>query len=310
MELYTGLTQDIYLDVYEEDELRLADSNPTVSIYDGDTDVLIISGFANPEINDEGHYSFRVLDNYVMTDKSLKAVWSYAIDGNPMTSTNYYSVVTPYLSISEAYSRLHAGREEGDQNYIHLHEMQQAEKFARFMVENYTGVKFGKYTKTITAYGQDADVLYLGERIISYTTIKENGKTVIDTVANTNSFNFPVEITDTNHSLRIVSLGDDINEGGKLDIVYPLRGNFYNGYRYDITGVFGWKFVPEKVQQAMIMLMKDYFGKDNIWRARFVQNVSYGDTDMEFSKLAFRGTGNFYADKLLDEFKSTNMAVI
>jgi len=60
----------------------------------------------------------------------------------------------------------------------------------------------------------------------------------------------------------------------------------------------------------MIMLMKDYFGKDNIWRARFVQNVSYGDTDMEFSKLAFRGTGNFYADKLLDEFKSTNMAVI
>jgi len=309
MELYTGLTQDIYLDVYEEDELRLADANPTVSIYDGDTDVLVISGFASPEINDEGHYSFRILDNYVMTDKSIKAVWNYAVDGNPMTSTQYYTVTTPYIQISEAYTRLHAGREEGDQNHIPLHEMQQAEKFARFMVENYTGVKFGKYAKTITAYGQDADILYLGERIVSYTVIKENTKIVIDTVNSINNFNFPVEITDTNHSLRIIS-DEDINEGGRLDIVYPFKGSFYNGYRYDITGVFGWKYVPEKVQAAMLLLMKDYFGKDNIWRARYVSNVSFGDTDMEFSKLAFRGTGNFYADKLLDEYKSTNMAVI
>mgnify|MGYP000639510574 FL=1 len=58
------------------------------------------------------------------------------------------------------------------------------------------------------------------------------------------------------------------------------------------------------------MLMRDYFGKDNIWRARYVNSISFGDTDMQFSKLAFRGTGNFYVDKLLDEFKTTNMAVI
>lgn len=310
MELYTGLTQKIYFDVYIDDELTNSDSPPNVAIYDGDTDVLIMSGQAWPEADDEGHYSFVILDNFLMTDKTIKAVWTYFVNGNAMYATDYYSVVTPYVSISEAYRRLGAGREEGDQNHVPVHDMQYAEKFARFMVENYTGIKFGKYTKTVNAYGQDADVLYLGERIISYTSVKENGKLVIDTVNNINSFNYPIEITDTNHSLRIVSVGDDINEGGKLDIVYPSSGNFYGGYRYEVSGVFGWKFVPEKVQQAMLMLMKDYFGKDNIWRARFVQSVSFGDTDMEFSKLAFRGTGNFYADKLLDEFKSTNMAVI
>lgn len=310
MELYTGITQKIYLDIYEDGELRAADHNPTVTLYDGDTDVQIVSGFGLPELDDEGHYGYSILDNYVTTDKTIKAVWTYAVDNNPMTTINYYSVVTPYVSISEAYTRLHFGREQGDENYVPWDHVKEAEKFARFMIENYTGEKFGKYPKTITAYGQDADALFLGDRVISYSLLKENGKVVIDIANNINSFDFPIEITETNYSIRIVANGYDISEGHKKDLVYPLRGSFYNGYRYELTGVFGWKFVPEKIQQAALMLMKDYFSKDQVWRTRYVNSISYGDTDMEFSKMAFRGTGNFYVDKLLDEFKSTNMAVI
>lgn len=310
MELYAGLTQRIYLDIYEEGELRTPDELPQVSVYDGKTDVLLVAGFASAEIDDQGHYGFTIVDNYLQTDGLIKAVWSYAIDNNVMQSINYYHVVTPYISISEIYTKLGLGREEGDNNYTSFADVAEAERFARFMIENYTGVNFGKHSKTVTAFGQDSDVLYLGERIISFTQMKENGKLVIDTEVSLNSFNFPIEITETNHSVRIVAPGYDIAEGHKKDLVYPLRGSFYNGYKYDLTGVFGYKAVPEKVQVAALMLIKDYFGKDNIWRARYVESVSFGDTDMEFSKLAFRGTGNFYADKLLDEYKSTNMAVI
>jgi hypothetical protein len=310
MELYAGLTQRVYLDIYEEGELRNPDDLPQVSVYDGETDVLLTTGFAQKEIDDEGHYGFTIVDNYIQTDKLIKVVWSYVIDLNAMQTVNYYEIVTPYVSLSEIYSRLGLGREEGDSNYTPFKEIAESEKFARFLIENYTGVRFGKYSKSITAYGQDSDVLFLGERIISFSQLKENGKLVIDITSNLNSFNFPIEITETHHSLRIVAPGYDIEEGHKKDIVYPLRGSFYNGYRYDVVGVFGYKSVPSKVQAAAIMLMKDYFGKDNIWRARYVNSVSFGDTDMEFSKLAFRGTGNFYADKILDEYKSTNMAVI
>lgn len=309
MELYTGITQKIYLDIYKDGELAAADSNPVVIIYDGETDVQLFSGFGLPELDDDGHYGFSLLDNYVMTDKLIKAVWTYSVGANAMTTIDYYTVVTPYISISEAYTKLHFGREEGDNNHKAFHEIAEAERFARFMIENYTGVRFGRYEKTLSAYGQDADILYLGDRIISFTKLSENNKVVIDKVANVNVFSFNVDITDTNHSIRIVS-DEDINEGGKKDIVYPSYGSFYGGYRYDVTGVFGWKYVPEKVQAATLMLMKDYFGKDNIWRARYVNSISFGDTDMQFSKLAFRGTGNFYVDKLLDEFKTTNMAVI
>jgi hypothetical protein len=309
MELYTGRTQTIYLDIYVNDELVEVTALPSVSIYDNKTDLLIVSGLAKKELNDEGHYSFEIRDDYLQIDRDIKAVWSYSYLGNTMSSIDTYSVVTPYLSISDTYTKLHLGREEGDQNYMPLYEVQQAEKFARFMIENYTGMSFGKHDKTITAYGQDADVLFLGEKVISISSLKENGNLVIDNNTSTNNFGYPIQVTETGFSIRIVST-DDINEGGKMDIVYPMKGTFYNGYRYELNGIFGWKFVPEKVQTAALMLMKDYFGKDNIWRARYVNSVSFGDTDMQFSKLAFRGTGNFYVDKLLDEYKSTNMAVI
>jgi hypothetical protein len=309
MELYTGLTQKVYLDIYENGELRAADLNPTVQCYDGVTDVLLFAGSALPELDDEGHYAFSIMDNFLMVDKLIKVVWTYSVNNNQMTSVDYYNVVTPYANISDAYTKLHFGREEGDANHVPFNHMAEAEKFARFMIQNYTGADFGKREGSVTAYGQDADVLFLGERVISFNSLKENGKTVIDTANNVNVFGYPIQVTETGFSIRIVS-SDDINEGGKLDIVYPMRGSFYNGYRYELNGIFGWKSVPEKVQAAALMLMKDYFGKDNIWRARYVNSVSFGDTDMQFSKLAFRGTGNFYVDKLLDEYKSTNMAVI
>lgn len=309
MELYTGRTQRIYLDIYVDDELVNTEVLPSVNIYDNTTDVLIVSGAAKAETDNEGHYSYEIRDDYLQVDREIKAVWTYSYQGNQMTSVDTYSVVTPYITVSNAYTRLGFGREEGDENYVHYHDVQQAEKFARFMIENYTGMNFGKREASITAYGQDADVLFLGERIISLNSLKENGKTVIDIFGNINNFGYPVEVTETGFSIRIVST-DDINEGGQKDIVYPMIGSFYNGYRYEVRGIFGWRAVPEKVQSAALMLMKDYFGKDNIWRARYVNSISFGDTDMQFSKLAFRGTGNFYVDKLLDEYKSTNMAVI
>lgn len=309
MELYTGRTQRIYLDIYVNDELVNTEVLPTVNVYDNTTDILIVSGAAKAEIDNEGHYSYEIRDDYLQVDREIKAVWTYSYQGNAMTSVDTYSVVTPYITIANAYTRLGFGREEGDENYVHYHDVQQAEKFARFMIENYTGVNFGKRETSLTSYGQDADVLFLGEKIISLSSLKENGKTVIDIFANINDFGYPVQITDTGFSIRIVST-DDINEGGKKDIVYPMIGSFYNGYRYEVRGIFGWRAVPEKIQTAALMLMKDYFGKDNIWRARYVNSISFGDTDMQFSKLAFRGTGNFYVDKLLDEYKSTNMAVI
>jgi hypothetical protein len=47
---------------------------------------------------------------------------------------------------------------KGDENYVPFLHMADAERFARFMIQNYTGVDFGKREGAVTAYGQDADV--------------------------------------------------------------------------------------------------------------------------------------------------------
>lgn len=311
MELYTGLSQKIYLNVYTEQDTDKVESdyNPTVVIYNADTDELVTVGTSQPVDDDPGAYQFLLLDDFLQTDYDIKVVWTYAVEGNEQQSIDFYHIVTPYISMIEAYRRLGYSRSIYDKNYKSFAEMMEAERFARFMIETYTGVRFGKFEKTITAYGQDADVLFLNDRIIEFKSLRENNQLVVDIEEGINTFGFPVEITETNYSIRIFS-DDDINEGGKKDVVYPLKGTFYNGYRYDVSGVFGWTHMPQKIQTAAVMLMKDFFGKDHAWRTRYVQDVSFGDTDMKFSKLAFRGTGNFYVDKLLDHYKTPNIAVI
>jgi hypothetical protein len=309
MELYTGLTQKIYTDVYSDGELAVADDLPTVTVFDLETNDEIVSGTAIESGEDNGFYAFSILDDYLNVDRQIKVVWEYEINENPLTTVEFYDVVTPYVSLSEIYKKLGFGREIGDENYKSIAEVSLAEQYARFMVESYTGQKFGKYEGHIACYGQDADVLYLGERIITFKKLSENNRLVIDLDQNFNNFGFDVEITESHYSLRIFSTGD-INEGGKLDMVYRPKGYFNEGWKYDVEGIFGWKRVPEKIQMAALMLMQDFFSKDNAWRAKYVTDVTYGDSDMKFSKLAFKGTGNFFVDKLLDEFKSPGIAVI
>jgi hypothetical protein len=309
MELYTGLTQKVYTDVYSNGELAVADDLPIVTVYDLETNAEIVTGTAIESEEDEGFYAFSILDNYLNVDKQIKVVWEYEIDGNELTSTENYDVVTPYVSLSKIYKEIGFGREIGDDNYKSIQELSLAEQFARFMIENYTGSKFGKYSGTVACYGQDADVLYVGDRIIDFERLTENNVKVIDRSENYNNFGFDVEITESHYSIRIVSTGN-INEGGKLDLVYRPKGFFNEGWKYDVEGVFGWKKVPEKIQLSALMLIQDFFSKDNAWRAKYVTDVTYGDSDMKFSKLAFKGTGNFFVDKLLDEFRSPGIAVI
>ena len=98
MELYTGRTQRVYLDVYVDDELVDTDTLPQVQVYDLDTDVLIVAGTATKELDDQGHYSYLLRDDFVTVDKNIKVVWAYSVNANTMTTVNTYAVITPYVS--------------------------------------------------------------------------------------------------------------------------------------------------------------------------------------------------------------------
>jgi len=317
MELYRYQTQKVYNDFFYNGEPIVLDELPDAFIVRWDLDPntgekieeVLSAGPVEFVDEEDGMYAFTIENTDLKFDEEIKVTWTYIAEGKLISIVQGYDVITPYVNMSEAYKRLGFGKEPKDSNYVPFDEMKHAESFARYMIEVYTGQKFGKYYKTVEAIGQNSDVLYLDERILQLDQLYVNNEIVIDDELDFNRFGYNVKITDTNFAIKVNSK-DDIAEGAKLDMVYTKHRAFMEGNTYKITGYFGYDVVPPKIQYAAIMLMKDYFGKDNIWRARYVKNVSFGDTDMEFSSLAFRGTGNFFVDKLLSEYRTPNLAVI
>lgn len=317
MELYRAQTQKVYSDFFFNDEPIVLDEVPTVAVIRWDInpntgeriEEVLSAGPVQFVDEDQGMYAFSIPDTELLIDEEIKVTWTYDIDGNSVSIVQGYDIITPYVNMAEAYKALGFGKTPGEENYVPFNEMKHAESFARYMIEVYTGQKFGKYYKNVEIIGQNSDVLYIDDRILYLDKMYVNNELVIDDEEEVNTFGYNVKITDTNFAIKVNSK-DDIAEGAKLDLVYEKHRAFMEGNTYKITGYFGYEVVPPKVQYAAIMLMKDYFGKDNIWRSRYVKSVSFGDTDMEFSSLAFRGTGNFFVDKLLSEYRTPNLAVI
>ena len=86
-------------------------------------------------------------------NKSLKLVWKYTVDSNEVQQETFVDVVTPYASLAEAIEDLGLGTDQSDPMYKSYHELVMAEKFARKVIENYTGQRFYLYDGTETVMG-------------------------------------------------------------------------------------------------------------------------------------------------------------
>jgi hypothetical protein len=85
---------------------------------------------------------------------------------------------------------------------------------------------------------------------------------------------------------------------------------FRVGARYDITGEWGYYSVPEDVQEAALILAKNYACDDSEYRDRYLSAVKAGDGNLTFDPGAFRATGNVRADQLLEPYRRQGMVII
>jgi hypothetical protein len=202
-------------------------------------------------------------------------------------------------------------------------ELLSAERLARYTIEEVTGLSFGKESKTVTAYGQNSDVLVLNEQILSISQIKENGVVVYNPTSNINEFVYTFEPTESGRSIRVANYGD-IREyegepliniaGGNSETSYSSTGlrasAFKGGSRYEVTGTYGFNSVPGDVQQAAILLINDFLCQESTWRTKYVQQASMSDFKFTFLGEAFSGTGNAIADRILSRYQTLGMVVI
>ena len=300
------ITAVIY-DITEDNTL-----NPTV---DPNTPILELE--ATKLETDAGTYQIIIPFEYCRRNRKFKIVWNYEIDGVEASHIYYTDVVTPYANLSDVWEDLNLGTDPSDPNYKTYHEIQMAEKYARKLIEIYTAQFFYLYDDRQIVYGYDSDILPVPFKVYQIHELYENDYLLVDKINDINNWLYDPIISESGFGIRVnkQNLVDNtiytsngyvppsINDGG-------YGWAFKKDFRYSVQGRFGWSSVPDNVEEACIILIQQFFDKDKEWRNRYVKSVSSFDMRFEFMEDAHRGTGNLYADQLLQPYVISGMVAL
>ena len=307
---------DVLVDIYEVVK-NLDVHSSSDSFY---TETLLLSNRTSVRSEtDNGTYSVEIPRSITNVNRDLRLNWKYSINGTVTAHDSFCNIVTPYCSMAEAMEDLNFGTDTSDPNYKGYHQLRMAEKYARKIIENYTGQQFYLYEDLYVGYGAGTDIMPLPFKLNQLFELYEDDIKLIDTQSDPeiNNWNRIPLISESGFGLRV-------DKANYLDnVVYTANGlvpptindigssgAFKRNSRYKIYGMFGWEDVPGNVEEACVILMGEYFSKDSTWRNKYVQHVQSFDWQFEYFDDVFRGTGNLYVDQLLQPYVLTNMLVV
>jgi hypothetical protein len=326
MEVYIGSNPVIKHKIYWRHQVVDADSLPTVKVYDvtNDPDIyplispqtLLTTLTSVKSEVDPGSYEVYLPQEFTNRNKELKLRWEMIVQGDGIFKDHQIFVVTPYVDLAQAVSELGLSSDPSDPYYKSYEELMMAERYARKIIENYTGQSFYLYDDLHVVYGDGSDSLRLPFKINSLHELYENDVLLVDNINGINNWSYDTQISESKFGIRI-------NRSNMLDnTVYTANGMvppsihdtnggvFRSGSVYRVQGRYGWEDVPDDVDLACIELMKDYFSKDKLWRNKYIKSMQTFDWNFEYNTGAFAGTGNLYVDQLLLPYVLTQMVVI
>ncbi len=314
--------EKIYLQVFSDGVLTQADFLPTLSIYNADSDVYLPGGilsqtplYTNLNSYDEaegGVYSYMLTPNITKINMVLEVVWSYTVNGNAVTQTDFYQIETPYSTIPETMDHLGYSAVESNENYLDPAIIAKTEKMARTIIEGYTGSKFYKYYGGQEVRGIGSNNIELTERMVSLDQIYENDILVLDTTQTPayNTFGQSTEISPTGFQIRVWYPSLQIGVDNSQNPVIYDAGRFRDGWTYRFVGEIGYKYVPEDIKLASMLLQQDILSQDYNWRNKYLTQITLSDITLRMAKGAFNGTGNVLVDNILDQYRRPNIVII
>jgi hypothetical protein len=302
--------------VFWNGEITVLDTAPTVKLYDitidpavdpainPNTPLQLLTSVADE--NNPGTYITYVPYQYTNRNRTLRLEWYYTIGSTNVTRSDEVYVVTPYVDFNHVQD-LGFSVDSSDPNYKSYKELIRAERYARKQIEQYTGQNFYLYDDLYVVYGYGSDVLPLPAKLNTLHELYANDNLLLDNLNNINNLNYDVIIAESGYGIRIDRSGVVDNtvyvaNGMVPPSIYDVNGVFQTNVPYKVQGKFGWEKVPDEVELAGIELMKDYFTKDQVWRNKYIKNISTFDWDFEYTSEAYAGTGNAYADRLLADY--------
>ena len=323
-EIYKDQTSPIKTKIFWGGELVDADDDVIAVVYDI-TEDNTISPTVNPNVpvgtftatkleTDMGTYQVVLPLSLCRRNRKFKVEWRYEVDGNQASHIYFTDVVTPYANISDIIDDLNFGTDTSDPNYKSYHELQMAEKYARKLIEIYTNQVFHLYDDRQIVYGSGADILPMPFKMNQIHELYENDVLLVDNINNISNWTYAPMISESGFGIRVnrQQLNDGmvyVSNGLVPPTINDLgsSGAFKKDYRYSVQGRFGWSSVPDNVEEACIILIKQFFDQDRAWKDKYVKNISTFDWKFEFMEDAHRGTGNLYADQLLSPYVLNGM---
>lgn len=325
MEILIGSNSPINHKIFWKGVLSDSDSLPTVKVFDVTQDPAV-SPPINPETQlasltaeksetDPGTYSVYLPLSLTDRQRELKLIWLYQVDSNTASKTHNVFVTQPYTDIAQAMDSLGVSSDPSDPNYKTYAELCTAERWARKVIETYTGQEFYLYDDLHVVYGGGTDVLPLPYKINDLHELYENDVLLIDNINGINNSNYDIQVSETGFAIRInkASMIDNTvytSNGMVPPTINDATGVFINNSVYRVQGRYGWATIPDDIDLACIELMKDYFSKDKDWRNKYIKKLQTFDWNFEYNGDSFSGTGNVYVDQLLDGYVLTQMMVI
>jgi hypothetical protein len=185
------------------------------------------------------------------------------------------------------------------------------ERKARYLINAYTGNEFKFEYKTVGAYGQNTDLLHLGQRIESFDKITYDDYVIYDSTEDPviDLLDVTLAIAPSRFSIKVVAEGVNITEWVDQN---PLQNPSYFGKdsAYLIRGEYGWKAVPEDIKIAVYELINDFICNDSVYRNKGLKSINNDSFNIQFADGMLNGTGNLYVDALLAPYKVWNLKAI
>jgi hypothetical protein len=294
-EILANTISDVYFDAFKSGVPTDATGDVLVSVYKNGIK-LVDSAVATKTTGKVGKYSYTlpvsvtadsVVTGVVTEEAELEIDWKLTISGSTLTIRDYYTVVTPYSPWSYFND---AGKSYAD--YL------ECERVSRFIINSYCGQEFGKKTTTFAVEGTGGDSLRLPWRLMTLTDVKYLKRTLTTRPGPIIGLGYPTwEIGSGGWMLR--------QQPNRVGIDPVLNGGpfFRRNMLYNIAGVWGYNAPPTAIEEASKILTADLMCQDHKYRDKYLQSIKMGDWRIQFHDLAFNGTGNATADKLLLDYR-------
>jgi len=238
-----------------------------------------------------GSVSFTLNNKYLTYTGNLVASVKNA-SGDTVVLTNI-DVVRPYCNTDNVAAALDI-TDGSELDY---------ERIARYIIDSQTqGFPFVRKEKEVV--GNGSDYLPVDEKIYKIYKVYQNGYLLFDSTSQTNEVNFLISKDGTS----IISIDPEVPEN-KINYKQVWReryldADFNEGSEYIIDGDFGWKVIPQDVQEASELLIQDMKNNTLQYVNRYIESFDNDDYKIKFAKGALTNTGNVIVDKILEKYRN------